>query len=204
MDDLVKVSKRTVNDNDVYSFGQVTSCNPTHRAAVNPELALELEIVLQIVENAVGIFADVCRAWVVTAEPSLNVGSAIAAIVPDQHVDALLKEEPQIKCVWVVDHVLIKHGVRVAQNECRLPLIVKLHILALGSEEHGVNDCLARSLVCNPKMLALKGLSKHVAHLLLVPEKGFEAAIAVDSSSFGARASDRVNGRFCQTHESLG
>jgi len=45
------------------------------------------------------------------------LGQSITSVVPDQHIDAFLKEKPQVKGMWVVNHVLVEHSIRVAENK---------------------------------------------------------------------------------------
>jgi hypothetical protein len=76
--------------------------------------------------------------------------------------------------MWVVDHVLVEHCIRVAQDEGGqlfeffVPFqIVLVELLASRWEEHGVNLCLTRlSFVFNPDLLTVKCVCQHLAHLL--------------------------------------
>jgi hypothetical protein len=85
--------------------------------------------------------------------------------------------------MWVVDHVLIEHGVRVAQDKGRLVLVVQsriavIHLFTVHSEEHRIDNCLASLIRPNPSMFTLKGLCKHVTHLHRVAKERLKAAEA--------------------------
>ena len=61
----------------------------------------------QKIKNLFSIILEQMWLWL-TASPT------IPSIIPDQNVDFLIYEIFQVVCVWVVNHVLIGHRVRVA------------------------------------------------------------------------------------------
>jgi len=86
--------------------------------------------------------------------------------------------------MWVVDHVLVEHCVRVAQDksgqlfEVLLCLhVVLVELLARRWEKHCV-DLRSRLRVLYPDVLAFESLGKHFAHLLVLSEKRRKAALA--------------------------
>jgi len=57
-----------------------------------------------------GVVLEKARVWAAFS-------AAIPSIVPDQTIDLLVKKEFEVVCMWVVDHVLVAHGVGVTKDE---------------------------------------------------------------------------------------
>jgi hypothetical protein len=88
----------------------------------------------------------------------------------------------------VVDHVLVKHSVRVAQNKGRLVFIVQrvvriINNFAIGSKKHCVDDGLTLFLMVNPPLLPLKSERKNIPHLLGIAKKRSKTAITARSAA---------------------
>ena len=99
----------------------------------------------------------------------------VAPVVPDADINALLQEKAQVKRMRVVDHVLVKHRVGIAKDECGLLFVMQrsvcvVDLFAAGWEKHRVNDGAAGFAVVDPAMFALECFCKDVAHLLGLSE----------------------------------
>ena len=99
----------------------------------------------------------------------------------------------------IVDHVLVEHGIRVANDERRqlFKLFVRLEIvfvdlLASCWEEHGINLSLA--LAFDPDVLTVECFREHFAHLLVFAEERSEATAAGNAT---AEAIGRVERLLC-------
>lgn len=87
----------------------------------------------------------------------------------------------------LVHHVLIEHGVRIAQDECRGTFVLGrfalgLQGLASGSEEHAVELGFA-IIGWDRETNAFEGASKDQSHLLCAAKQRSEAEIAISSPS---------------------
>jgi hypothetical protein len=94
----------------------------------------------------------------------------------------------------LIHHVLIKHGVRIAQQERGLGLVPSLkHLLLIipststapfllnrltgGSEEHAVQGDAGVVIHRELEFVSFEGLAQDVAHLLGASEERFEAQV---------------------------
>ena len=92
--------------------------------------------------------------------------------------------------MWEIDHVLVKHGVRVTQNEgimlfVRRVFIFIVRFTARGCKKHSIKLYIARPY---PSMLAIERLCKYLTHLLWLAKDSSETEIAIGSASLVARA----------------
>ena len=99
----------------------------------------------------------------------------------------------------IVDHVLVEHSIRVANNERwqLFKLFVRLEIvfvdlLASCWEEHGINLSLA--LAFDPDMLTVECFREHFTHLLVFAEERSEATAAGNATT---EAISRVERLLC-------
>jgi hypothetical protein len=88
----------------------------------------------------------------------------------------------------VVNHVLVKHSVRVAQNKGRLVFIVQrvvriINNFAISSKKHCVDNGLTLFLMVNPPLLPLKSERKNIPHLLGIAKKRSKTAITARSAA---------------------
>ena len=92
----------------------------------------------------------------------------------------------------VVDHMLVKHCVWVAENECWQLLEIlfglKVSLIKLFArrwKEHGVDLCLSSTIliVLDPDVLSVEGRRKNLSHLLVLAENRSEAAAAGGSAA---------------------
>lgn len=110
---------------------------------------------------------------------------AIAEVVPDEDVEVALLEESQVVGVGVVDHVLVEHGVGVAEDE---GVAVFVEFFGVGvvwfapalRKEHSVDYCIwVVFFVGDPALLAFKILSKHHTELPSLTKKRTKAKRAL-------------------------
>ena len=92
-----------------------------------------------------------------------------------------------------VDHVLVKHGIWVAQYERRQSFVAHswvfvIDCFACRGEKHGVYLGPARLIWLDPPMLSLKCFLQNHAHLLCLTEYRSEAAVAIKALSRTAEA----------------
>ena len=85
----------------------------------------------------------------------------------------------------IVDHMLIEHRVRIANNERRQLFevlvcfqIVFIELLCRGREKHRVNLGPSFDFRFNPNMRTVKCLSQNLTHLLILSKERCEAAFA--------------------------
>jgi hypothetical protein len=108
--------------------------------------------------------------------------SAVTSIIPNYDVETTLLEKSKIVSVRVVNHVLVKHGVGVAQNESCfffkiLGWVVIICLIAGHREEHRVDSSTwIMFWVSYPSVLTFKIFSQKVSKLNRVPEKRSESA----------------------------
>jgi hypothetical protein len=74
-----------------------------------------------------------------------------------------LQEKAKVKGVRIVDHVLVKHGIWVAQNKGWLSFIAQsvvsiINNFAVCCEKHRVYNGFTLAFMVNPPMLALKSM----------------------------------------------
>lgn len=96
--------------------------------------------------------------------------------------------------MWLIHHVLIKHGIRIAQQECGLRLVPSLkHLLLIvpstsiaqfllyrltgGSEEHAVQGDSGVFIHRELEFVSLERLAQYVPHLLGATEERLEAQV---------------------------
>jgi len=170
---IVQVVERPVYDDHVDEFSEVSGCNAAEGSAVDAHFSFEAHFLSAKLEHSLAVLPNVVRRrHALTTEPTF--ATCVPSIVPKHHVDVLLEEETQVEGVWVVDHVLVEHCIRVAQDECGqlfeffIPFqIFLVELLTSSWEEHGVDFCLAGlHSIFYPDLLAVKCVCQHLAHLL--------------------------------------
>ena len=115
---LVQIRERSIDDDHIYKLSQVSRRNSTQRATIHANFAPEAHLSLAEGEHLLSVLSDVV--WIgrrIAAQ--LALATSIASIVPAHHIDVLLQKEAQVVRMRVVNHVLVVHGVWVAQDERR-------------------------------------------------------------------------------------
>jgi len=88
-----------------------------------------------------------------------------------------------------VDHVLIKHGIRITKNKSWVffvigPRIAVIYFLPSICKKHRVYYCWVFIWVRYPSVFTFKCLGKNIPHLFGITKHWFEAATAICSFLF--------------------
>ena len=105
-----KIGKASVSNCQVYFILEMTNSTASERSAVYSDLPFDANPQLQEVENLFSIFLKV-------AGLQRTLCSSISSVVPNKNIYVFIQKVFEIICMWIVNHVLICHSVRVAQNE---------------------------------------------------------------------------------------
>lgn len=147
---IVQVRKGPIYDGHIHVSAHTSCRNSAQGTAINTNFASESHLPPHISQQGHRICAEVVRTGVVlpSVVPFGGPCQPIAPVVPDQNVDSLLQEEPQVKSVRVVDHMLVEHRIRVAQDKSWFVFIKHsrgfvLKLFTCGGEEHGVKQYVA-------------------------------------------------------------
>ena len=176
--DIVQIGKGTIDDNHVNVLCKMGRSYAPERPSIDPYLSFDAKLAPAVLQDAFRILAHIFRRRLTShTAATAHFASSIAPIVPAHHVDVLLEEEAQVVRMRVVDHVLIEHGIRIAQDKSwqLFEILISLQVilvdrLACGWEEHGV-DFGGIGAAFDPKVLSVECLGKHFAHLLVFSEK---------------------------------
>jgi hypothetical protein len=137
-----QVAETSVCNHHVDLVLEIGGRNATEGPAINSDFAPDPNLISEEAEDLMGILIHCHGIW-------RSLGSAIASIIPNQTIYLLAQEILQVERVRVIDHVLVAHGVRVAQDE---GVIVQIGCVLLGvvlriqkkrllirSEEHAID-----------------------------------------------------------------
>ena len=168
------------------------SRNATQRTAVDSYLASETHLLPQVAEHLFAVLHEIVWRWGIPAA-RIALRPAIASVVPYYHIYVFLQEEPQIVSMREVYHVLVKHGIRVAQYERRQSFVAHSWVFVIDCfaccrEKHGVYLSSPRLIWLDPPMLSLECFLQNHAHLLCLTEYRSEAAVAIKALSRTAEA----------------
>jgi len=112
-----QVAESTVDHCHINSVLEETHSCAAERATVDTDFTLDAYSQLEEVQNLLGVSLE-----------SVGIGgtrrAAIPSVIPDEAVDLPIQEKLEIVSVRVVDHILVGHGVWVAQDECVIIEIV--------------------------------------------------------------------------------
>ena len=88
----------------------MSSCDVAQRPSVDTNFAARSYPQLKEIQNLLSILFKLLGAW-------FTFGAAIATIVPNETINLLIQEPFQVICVRIVDHMLIRHGIRIAKYD---------------------------------------------------------------------------------------
>ena len=107
-----KIAERPVNYCHVDFGTNVTRRYSAKRSPIDSNLTLNAHLFPHIVVYGFNIFFQIV--W-----RRSSFGTSIRTVVPCHHINSFVQKEFKIECVRQMDHLLIEHCIRVAQNEAR-------------------------------------------------------------------------------------
>ena len=89
---------------------EMASSSAAYTSPINAYLASHANSCLQEVQNLLCISAQIIRI-------RAALGTSIASVIPNQNIHLFIQKVLQVIRMWVIDHLLVAHGIWIAKDE---------------------------------------------------------------------------------------
>ena len=156
-------AERPVNDCHVSFWADVTCGNAAQRSTIDTNFPLDFHFIPYEVVHGINVLLHGIGRW-------RAMWPTICSVVPREDVYTLFKEELKVEGVWNMHHLLVEHGVWVAQDDSRSVFIIFLKVgIVCWFEEHTIE--LAAISWLDPVVICVELLLEDCTKLLDFSEK---------------------------------